>query len=66
MAKTKEMIRAILDAGVLDQQRLAEKLEVSPAQITRWLNTGAQPRLNHYEKLEELYEKIIKGGEKWD
>ena len=52
------MIRAILDKGNIDQKTLANKLRVAPAQITRWLTSDAQPRLENYQKIEEIYEKL--------
>ena len=57
MSKTpKEMVEKILKKGV-SQQELAEKIGVSPAQITRWL-ASAQPKLNHFQKLEQIYQEI--------
>ena len=58
MTNVQKMLQEILDNKVIDQKRLADKLNVSPAQITRWLNAVAQPRLENYEKLEELYKKL--------
>lgn len=58
MSKTpKEMVVEILNKGQLSQQELAERIGVSPAQITRWL-ASAQPKLKHFQKLEEIYKEI--------
>lgn len=58
MNKTpKEMVIEILNKGQLSQQELAEKIGVSPAQITRWL-ASAQPKLKHFQKLEEIYKEV--------
>ena len=58
MNKTpKEMVIEILNKGQLSQQELAERIGVSPAQITRWL-ASAQPKLKHFQKLEEIYKEI--------
>ena len=58
MTKTpKEMVVEILNKGQLSQQELAERIGVSPAQITRWL-ASAQPKLKHFQKLEEIYKEI--------
>lgn len=58
MKKTpKEMVVEILNKGQLSQQELAERIGVSPAQITRWL-ASAQPKLKHFQKLEEIYKEI--------
>lgn len=58
MAKThKEMLRALLMQDNVDRKTLAKKIGVSPAQITRWLDS-AEPRLVHFRKIEELYKQI--------
>ncbi len=58
MAKThREMLRELLQSGELNQKELAERIGVSPAQITRWLK-NSEPKLAHFRKIEELYNKI--------
>ena len=58
MNKTpKEMVIEILNKGQLSQQELAERIGVSPAQITRWL-ASAQPKLKHFQKLEQIYQEL--------
>ena len=57
MKTPKEMVIEILNKGQLSQQELAERIGVSPAQITRWL-ASAQPKLKHFQKLEEIYKEI--------
>lgn len=57
MADFKKMLETILSKGKLNQQELADKLQVSPAQITRWLG-GAEPRLSNYEKIRQFYDEL--------
>ena len=51
------MIKAILNQGY-NQKELANRLKVSPAQITRWLGS-AEPRLIHFQKIQEEYKKLV-------
>ena len=53
----KEMLVEILSNGKFNQQELAKKIGVSPAQITRWLGS-VEPRLIHFRKIEKIYNEI--------
>lgn len=53
----KKMVNEILTKGNLNKKELAEKLEVSPSQITRW-GDNAEPRYKNIEKLEEIYKNL--------
>lgn len=57
MPDYKEMLSYILNNSKLNQKELATKLNVSPAQITRWLG-DAEPRLKNYQKIQEFYKKL--------
>lgn len=59
MPNTKEMLKTILEQGNLNQFELAQRLNVSPAQITRWLG-GADPKLSNYLKIREIYNGMTK------
>jgi Trp operon repressor len=59
MADVKKMITYILSTGELNQKELASKLDVSPAQVTRWLD-DSEPRLNNYQKIEKIYKELAK------
>lgn len=54
----KEMLVEILNYGKFNQQELAKKIGVSPAQITRWLGS-AEPRLVHFRKIEQIYNEMV-------
>ncbi len=57
MENVKKMINDILSKSNLNQKELAEKLKVSPAQITRWRD-DAEPRLKNYQELEKIYQDL--------
>ncbi len=53
----RKMILNILDKEQITKKKLAERLGVSPAQITRWMN-NAEPKLSNLQKLKAIYNKI--------
>ncbi len=57
MAEVKEMINKILAKSNLNQKELANRLKVSPAQISRWRDS-AEPRLKNYQELEKIYNDL--------
>lgn len=57
-----QMLKEIMCLKNIDQQRLANLLEVDKAQITRWLN-GAIPKMENQKKIKALYDKTMKENE---
>ncbi len=56
--EAKEMINYILNNSDINQKQLADKIKVSPAQITRWRD-DAEPKRENFRKLEEIYKSLI-------
>lgn len=52
-----KMILNILKKHNIKKQKLANKIGVSPSQITRWMK-GAEPKITNLKKLQEIYDKF--------
>jgi len=53
-----EMLEKILLEKNFSQQDLAKKLNVDPAQVSRWLNNTTKPRRVAIFKIKKIYEEL--------
>lgn len=53
-----QMLYQILIKTAWEQKRLARKLDVDEAQISRWLK-GSKPRIENQRKIKNLYDEVM-------
>ena len=54
----KQLIVDLMTYYDLDRISFAKKFDVPPSQVTRWLNSAQEPKLDTFFKLKEEWDKI--------
>lgn len=59
----KVMINSIMNKKNINQQQLANLLNVSESQISRWID-GAVPKIENLRKVKKLYDEVVNENNK--
>lgn len=58
MTDISTILKKLMDYYGVDQAGLAERLNVNPSQISRWLNGKSVPRGEEWMRLKEKYDEV--------